>query len=586
MITFRIIPLSQVDAFIGRVELTSLSKTIREFEVLLALCKASPNIRSAQSAQRLVHQLAPYILDAHVHSFVPSPYFRNIEPSPTEALAFHTTGALLVLGNSYEDLEDKTAEAIWAFVNACGVVVESIVSRQAEDAETSNVEDAVRTATVAVALLGFMDAASAQADFWRAGGRLALVKRLRKILSEAFLLAVESSFSTLRNSDLADRRSNEWRHHLRHYAGTGRPLGAMLLQRSFSWLVVSATSLLVVDAKYLRQSPVLDLLISGEGRLRPLSSRSSEADFRSVEWYSTLITDQMNFLEASADFDQQLATSWQQKMAFAVKASSLIAYLCCAILNVDAADTELLMAWLEDVLGDPVQMADEALAVTVLKSMTLVCRISPMLAGTVSRLLPRFIVQSATNSRTVATAAKCLASVLQMLSKDAIITTLYTLGNVLSPGSNRAVNGANDDLATDAVGVPVYTGQHSTGSSISLQLEGEEHTAVAYGNVVQAICGIAEASQDEKIIALALSMLLQKIGKVNSVVNAQIITGAAALSLKGGQLEFRSLLKMYSRISHLAVAEKKEQLLNAVGTSHIVSVYSLSSNIYISTRRL
>ncbi|CAI4217103.1 unnamed protein product [Parascedosporium putredinis] len=377
--------------------------TIREFEVLLALCKASPNIRSAQSAQRLVHQLAPYILDAHVHSFVPSPYFRNIEPSPTEALAFHTTGALLVLGNSYEDLEDKTAEAIWAFVNACGVVVESIASRQAEDAETSNVEDAVRTATVAVALLGFMDAASAQADFWRAGGR-------------------------------------------------------------------------------------------------------------SVEWYSTLITDQMNFLEASADFDQQLATSWQQKMAFAVKASSLIAYLCCAILNVDAADTEVLMAWLEDVLGDPVQMADEALAVT-----------------------------SATNSRTVATAAKCLASVLQMLSKDAIITTLYTLGNVLSPGSNRAVNGANDDLATDAVGVPVYTGQHSTGSSISLQLEGEEHTAVAYGNVVQAICGIAEA-----------------------VVNAQIITGAAALSLKGGQLEFRSLLKMYSRISHLAVAEKKEQLLNAV----------------------
>ncbi|CAI4217687.1 unnamed protein product [Parascedosporium putredinis] len=395
MITFRIIPLSQVDALIGRVELTSLSKTIREFEVLLALCKASPNIRSAQSAQRLVHQLAPYILDAHVHSFVPSPYFRNIEPSPTEALAFHTTGALLVLGNSYEDLEDKTAEAIWAFVNACGVVVESIASRQAEDAETSNVEDAVRTATVAVALLGFMDAASAQADFWRAGGR-------------------------------------------------------------------------------------------------------SEADFRSVEWYSTLITDQMNFLEASADFDQQLATSWQQKMAFAVKASSLIAYLCCAILNVDAADTEVLMAWLEDVLGDPVQMADEALAVTVLKSMTLVCRISPMLAGTVSRLLPRFIVQSATNSRTVATAAKCLASVLQMLSKDAIITTLYTLGNVLSPGSNRAVNGANDDLATDAVGVPVYTGQHSTGSSISLQLEGEEHTAVAYGNVVQAICGIAEASQDEK----------------------------------------------------------------------------------------
>ncbi|PKS11831.1 hypothetical protein jhhlp_001125 [Lomentospora prolificans] len=538
--------------------------TIREFEVLLALCKASPNIRNAQNAQRLVHQLAPYILDAHAHSFVPSPYFKNVEPSPTEALAFHTTAALLVLGNNYEDLEDKVAEAIWAFVSACGVAAENVVALQAEEAETSNVEDAIRTATIAIALLGFMDAASAQIDFWRAGGRLALVKRLRGVLSESFLLAVETAFSTLRNAHQNERLSKEWRHHLRHYAGTGRPLGAMLLQRSFSWLVVSATSLLVVDANYLRHSHVLDLLISGEGRLRPLSSRSSEADFRSVEWYSSLIVDQMNFLEASADFDQQLATSWQQKMAFAVKSSSLMAYLCCAILNVEAADIEVLMSWLEDVLGDPVQMADEALATTVLKSITLVCRISPMLSGTVSRLLPRLIVQSAANSGTVATASNCLASVLRMLSKDAMITTLYTLGNVLSPGSNRAVNGANGDLSTDSPDVPVYAGRHSTGSSISLQLEGEEHTAVAYGNVVQAICGIADASQDEKIIALAQSMLLQKIGKVNSSVNAQIITGAAALSLKGGQLEFRTLLKMYTRISRIAVAENKEPLMNAV----------------------
>ena len=472
-----------------------------------------------------------------------------------------------MLGNSYEDLEEKVAESIWAFVNACGVAAGNVVSRQAEDVETSSVEDAIRTATIAVALLGFMDAASAQVDFWRAGGRLSLVKRLRDILSESFLLAVETAFSTLRNTHPNERQSKEWRHHLRHYAGTGRPLGAMLLQRSFSWLVVSATSLLVVDAKNLRQSNVLDLLISGEGRLRPMSSKSSEADFRSVEWYANLVVDQMNFLEASADFDQQLASSWQQKMAFAVKAASLMGYVCCAALNAEAADVDILMSWLEDVLVDPVQMADEALATAVLKSLTLVCRISPMLASTVSRLLPRFIVQSASNSATVATASNCLASILRLLSNDAIITTLYTLGNVLSPGSNRAVNGVNDtngDLSTDSPSVPVYAGRHSTGSSISLRLDGEEHTAVAYGNVVQAICGIAEASGDEKIIALALSMLLQKIGKVNSSVNAQIITGAAALSLKGGQLEFRSLLKMYTRVCRIAVAENKESLLTAV----------------------
>ncbi|SPO04224.1 related to phosphatidylinositol-4-kinase [Cephalotrichum gorgonifer] len=539
--------------------------SIREYEVLIALCKAAPSIRNSQNAQRLVHQLSPYILDAHAQSFVPSPYFRSIEPSPTEALAFHTTAALLVLGNNYEDLESKVAECTYGFINACALAAEKVVSRQPGDAESATAEDAIRTATIAVALLGFIDASSAQADFWRVGGRLNLVKQIQNILSGSFLLAVEKAFSTLRNVHTNDRNAREWRHHLRHYSSTGRPLSAMLLQRSFAWLLVSVTSLLVVDVHHLRQSHVLDLLASGEGRIRPMSSKSSEADFRSVETYANIIGGQMDYLEATSDYNNQLASSWQQKMAFAVKASSLISYLICSILNEEVADADPLMAWLEDVLKDPVQMADENLATVVLKCMALISRVSPAFAASISRLLPRFIVQSTASPNVVTTASNSLASVLRMLSKDAVITTVYTLGNVLSPGPGReSVNGANGDLEVDSAAIPIYAGRHSTGSSISVQLNGDDDTTVVYGNVVQAICGIAEASQDEKITALAQSMLLQKIAKVNSVVDAQIIKGAAALSLKGGQLEFRSLLKMYSRICHVAVAENQEHLLVAI----------------------
>ncbi|MBE3043409.1 hypothetical protein IMZ48_12730 [Candidatus Bathyarchaeota archaeon] len=204
----------------------------------------------------------------------------------------------------------------------------------------------------------------------------------------------------------------------------------------------------------------------------------------------------------------------------------------------------------------------------MLKSMALVARSSPAFSASISRLLPRFIVQSASHPKIVKTASNALASVLRMLSKDSVITTMYTLGNVLSPGpGGEGVNGANGDLGADTPALPIYSGRHSTGSSISVQITGDDDTTVVYGNVVQAICGIAEASQDEKITALAQSMLLQKIGKVNSLVDAQIIRGAAALSLKGGQLEFRSLLKMYSRICHVAVAERQEHILVAVSAS-------------------
>jgi phosphatidylinositol 4-kinase A len=471
-----------------------------------------------------------------------------------------------VVGARFRELEEKVAENIWAYVNACSFLADKVASRRADDHEDLHLDEAIRAATIAVSLLGFMDAAAAQADFWRAGGRLALIRRLRDMLSDSFLVAVEKAFSAIRNTHQMDKHAKEWKRYLRHYSATGRPLGAMLLQRSFSWLLVSATSLLVADEKALRTSHILDILMSGQGRLRPLSPKNADGDFRSIELYSSFVAEQMSYLESTSDFDHQLASNWQQRLAFSVKASALIGYLNCSVLNDEIADMDVLMGWLEEVLADPIQMADETLASVVLQCMALACRISPALSSSVSRMLPRFIVQSATRASTIAVAAKSLAFVLQMLSKDAVITTLYTLGNVLSPGTDGSLaNGVNGDVGHESSHVVnLYAGRHSTGSSISVQLNGEEDTTVVYGNVIQAVCAIADACRDEKITNLAQSILLQKLEKVNHSVDVQIITGAAALALKGGQLEFRSLLKMYLRLCHSAVVENRDFILDAV----------------------
>ncbi len=334
-------------------------------------------------------------------------------------------------------------------------------------------------------------------------------------------------------------------------------------------LLVAATSLLVADVNSLRRSHILDILLSGEGLLRPMTARSGDADFRSVETYATIVVDQMTYLESGADF-LRLGSASQQSLAFAVKASALISYLNCSRLNEDAADADVLMTWLEDTLGDPVHMADEDLASVVLKSMALICKISPAYAVSVSRLLPRFIVQSGARGPTVDIASECLALVLRMLSADAIITTIYTLGNVLSPGHERTLaNGMSGDVNHEST-TQIYQGRQSTGSSISLQIIGEEETSHIYGNVVQAICSIASACTDEKITALAQSMLLQKIDKINSV-DARIIPGTAVLALSGGQLEFRALLKFYTRICHQAVVENQEAVLGAVRLPYLES---------------
>ncbi|OAA53761.1 phosphatidylinositol 4-kinase [Niveomyces insectorum RCEF 264] len=575
--------------------------TIREFEVLLALCKAAPLIQSSHGAQRLTRQLIPYILDSHVQAFAPSPFFRRVVPSPTEALAFHVTAALLSLGINHDDgVHDAVSDNIWAFLNACARITDNMLpsasspssrivngsgsvngsatttnatttsaSSDAGD-DNGNLEDAIRTATIAVALLGFLDAAAAQAEFWRAGGRLALVSRLRKMLSEPFLVAVETAFSTIRNAHATDRVTKEWKRHLRHYWETGRPLGAMLLQRSFMHLLAAATSLLVAEVAALKRAHVLDLLLAGEGLLRPMSARSGDADFQSVEIFANAVVDQMSYLEASSDFIR-LGSAAQQTLSFAVKASALISYLNCSRLNESAADADVLMGWLEDTLADPVHMADENLSSVVLKSLALICKLSPDYAASVSRLLPRYIVQSGARGESIDIASSGLASVLRMLSTDAVITTLYTLGNVLSAGNERALtNGTHGELAggLGSTGLDstaqLYQGRQSTGSSISLQFTGEEETSHIYGNVVQAICGIAGACKDPKITALAQSMLLQRIDQINGTVDAKIIPATAVLALTGGQLEFRSLLKTFTRLCHVATIENKPLLLTAV----------------------
>ncbi|KAI1065959.1 hypothetical protein LB507_000436 [Fusarium sp. FIESC RH6] len=550
---------SQNRGSLGRVPMS-----IREFEVLIALCKTAPKIKSSQSAQRLSYQLFPYILEAHVQVFVPSPFFRKIDPSPTEALAFHVTGALLALGINYDELQENVVDKIWSFVNSCRRATESIISPQAGDPENPHLEDAVRTVTIAVALLGFLDAAAAQADFWRAGGRLALVKKIRELLSEPFLIAVETALSTIRNCHSQDREVKEWKRYLRHYASSGRPLGAMLLHKSFAQLVVSSTSLMVKGPASLRESHVLDIYISQGESLRSVASSAREADFKTIEDYAALAVEEIQYIEGGADFIR-MGSPDQQSLAYAVKAAALISYLNCALLNEDAADSEILMNWLQETLDDSVQMADPTLASVTLRCLALICQISPSFSSNVSRILPRFIVQDAPQKNIVTIASSSLAYALKMLSKDAVIGTLYTLGNVLSPGSDQGFVNDQIDGASSETGLnPIYTRRQSIGSSISLQLHDEEETAIVSGNVVQTICEISAAFKDEKITALAQSMLQQKLEKVNTGVDARIISGAAALALEGGQLEFRSLLKLFSKLCHTGVVDNQLFLLEAV----------------------
>lgn len=467
---------------------------------------------------------------------------------------------MLAIGARHLPLHAKAFECTISFLRNCLDSVNAITARHhhSSDSESDDgFEDFTDTASISVSLLGFLEAASMYANFFNVSEQLEVVSLLSQIVSEGFMVSVEGAFSMIRTSGM---ELLDWKSYAKRYSSIGRPLGAMLLQSGFMRFLVSCSSLLTCNAQQLQQTDVFDILTSQE---TSLSRPEDDLSLALLEVLSNLAIDEIRLLEDGADY-LQLSSAWQQRLAFTVKSHTLCVFLNCIVTGAEAADPDLLMTWLDDAMGDPVQMADLMLASTVLKCMAVLARFSSAVASTLGRSLPRFIVQGGIQGETMTVASRSLAYILQLLSTDAVITCLYSLGNVLSPRSK------SEKILDSNLSVLGNTGRHNelaTGSAISLNLSGDEETAAVHSNVIHAIVRIAIHCQDEKITALALSMMLQKLGKVGLAVDLYIITEAAALVISGGPQELKSVLKLYSKISHDAEIQGNVLLIEAVGYS-------------------
>ncbi|KAI2814833.1 hypothetical protein CBS115989_8198 [Aspergillus niger] len=536
---------------------------MRELDVLVALCKASPSVTNIEHASRLVSLLSQYLPEAHSQLFRPSPFLHNVKPSPWESLTHNLTLALLSLGSSYSSLRSIVAGAFNEYLSNCAEAIKAVAPLHHYQAE-ANSRDAEQESTsvlsISASLVGFLGASAALSSFWAPSEKLHLANNLRSMLCERFLVAVETASSIVRNGSMSGYLLREWRKYTRRYDSDGRPLGAMLLQEGFIRFLKSC----VTRAADMNGTSGAEL--SHDHLLNLSTSKSSDdTEIALTDRVAAIIADEIQLLEDGSDY-LRLGSPWKQRLAFSMKALALVGYLNCIILCEDTTNKEDFVSWLEDTLMDPNQMAYAELATAVLKSMAVISRTSITIASSGSRSLLRFIVEGgAPTGTTGSIAGECLAHILGGLSQDSVITTLYSLGNVLSSGSGTDKSYQShmpgDNSAHGNTPLPIPTTR--TGSVFSFSAEDEANN-LSYKNVVRAIVQIAVSCNDEKISALAQSMLLQKIGKVNATIDAFIITETAAISLSTGQAEFQLLLKFYDRAYRDGVARGYNSVTDAV----------------------
>lgn len=518
-------------------------------------------MNNLEHASRLVPQLSRYLPESPSQLFRSSPYLQNVKPSPWEALTHSLTAALLSLGSKYPPLRKTALAAVHGFLNNCSEAINAVTRFQYAKSEAGGrgvAHESIAILSVAVSLVGFLEASAKYTVIWSATEKLQIIEHLRKMLSESFMIAMETASSTARNAGGSERPLRDWRKYTRRYAAHGRPLGAVLVQEGFMRFVKSCAASLI-ESQNLSDDQLLDEYIAGVGIARGYD----EADIALIERITDLISEEIHLLEDGSDYLQVTSPS-QQRLAFSVKGNALVGFLNCVVLGEDAANNEVLLSWLEETLADTQQMSCTELAIIALKCTAVLARLSANGASLGRRCLLKFIAEGGSPmGSVVAVAARCLAQILSILSEDSIITTLYTLGNALSPKPNGSQSAqVLGDTTRPATNVSAYA-QAGEGSQPYLSQVPEEENST-YRNVVHAIVAAANSCNDDKISALAQSMLLQKVGKISVVVDAYIIQETAVLALSSGQAEFQLLLKFYTRVHLDGIQAGQEIISDAV----------------------
>lgn len=542
---------------------------LQELEAILALCKSAPFIGSTEVAEKLLSRLSPYLSTSYAQVLAPSPTLRSYAPSPYEVLTHSLTFAVLSLGVRHPQLREQATSTLASYLNGWATAADALSADQFDDDEREDFAtegELARVMTHSLSLLGFLGATAEQAAFWNSYDRLQFVQDVRTALTEKFLIAFETALSVVRNARAHQHGLREWKRYTKSYAAAGRPLGAMILHDSFLKIVVASAALLVGESQEGRaEEHVLEILKTSLNE-KNVAKPHAEAEDSLAEGLTRIAIEEMERLENDLDYLQRVGSAWQQQQASSVKAKVLLTYLCCTVYDDDIADAEVLTAWLDNVLNDPAQSADHELSSTVLKSMAILAKVSPQLAATLGRSLPRVIVQGNFDHRTTSVAAESLAAVLSLLPQDAIITTLYSLGNIISvtavPDRNTSASPSLNGTSRASRTGNVYNQQN--GSAISLTPSDIEEPHHVHTTVIETIVSVARNCKDAKITALALSMLVQKVGRASKIVDARIITDSAFLGIHSPPGEFRGLLKVYSKVCHDALVKDDKATLEAV----------------------
>lgn len=534
---------------------------------MLALSKSSSSARVFGQAFDLLNVLSPYFLESPYQQFK-SHLSLQLSPSPWENVTQELTRSIIELTNKFPKLNEQVKTLfdrfISGFTNIDGLKLSSYFS-----------------------LIGFLNALIASEsgmDFW-------LNAKLIKTINHEFLNSVEHVGSAC----LEDEHDYNY---LLAYQSSGNEFSALVFVKLIQELSSRVMKSVVTEKLPSTQENLIDFVLLATAKdydAEPDEDTNLNAIKTSLSYrlqdVEALVQNSLRQVQELDSGNNYVSMTSLERIKLALYTKSLAYQVIGTGLLANIVSSDTVLNLVKNSLSNPHEIWDIHLAPTVVSLSSLLCyKEGKSISGQLIHSFPLIISNVSPNAQTeafVKHVSRNLALGLKPLDQDSIITTIYSLINLLAVDNEGAPVSAIRELrirsatkntinSLDAKFRPSRSNTMNSlkhnGSMTSVNLNDSPNSlgeTMIFKNAIQSAIEIAKSYDDPTIMVLTVTVISQKFQKVSRNLDYQLLHGLAEIAPYLSEKEFLIMMKMFDSGVASSSQKKDHSFITAIINARI-----------------
>ncbi|ODV96209.1 hypothetical protein PACTADRAFT_85014 [Pachysolen tannophilus NRRL Y-2460] len=547
-------------------EISSVPVAFKEVQILLGLSKCCSTVEDYEKADLIFRKIIPYFLEIPNHQEFTNASILRLEPNPWNLLTKNLTNGIIELSAKFPKISSETIDLFLSFLS------------QFDPSNRSEYKF-----FNFFSLCGFLEAITENPKIFKQSTGSKILESVISLFSDDFLNIIEqtseheSAVLSVQFTDLVQRI-------IISYYGVlvncdKENLSEFLLEQTAR----------KIDRIRDENNDIIE-----DGSILTENIELSDKQIGLITKLTNFSLSQIESIEEGAQYIS-LSTDSRLYMVYCTKAHALQSLSFSFHMNILPFNDERLSNILFNSFSHPHGLKNHLLCSTLVSVASLLCFKDPVNAGEMlSRFYPLLIVSPDLQENIAKDTAKSLALGSKALPQENVISTVYSLINLITV--NQDGTPTKPILKSSGTHVSVYTPpqthssnhpsngnaftnglrSYTINSAISIndyippQTESDLIAVCIhiFKNVVNACSQLVRYYDNDNITALVITLLSQKMNQ--SLLVPLLVDGLAKCAPYSQERQFKILMRLYRDLANQSFPKKKPEILTAVTNARIL----------------